>query len=134
MARDPSRVALILFLVLSAGVFAAIAITAWSGRLKQLQMAGIVVAGGSLVACLGLVVARLGHPERVFGAFQNLRSPLPQQLLTIFVAGGLMLIYFRTLQNGKRMPRVLCGAAVLVSVLLLVVFLNPGLFRVFFAP
>lgn len=112
---------------LAAGVFAISATFAWCNKGEKFQMSGIVIVAAALAISFAIIFARLGHPERVFGAFQNMHSPITQELSAVIIAGIMLAIYFNRWRKNNAIPGILAAASVLVSVFVAIVFANPYL-------
>lgn len=121
MAVQWNLVLFTLFNCLSAGTFAAIAISAILGKGEKIQMPGLLTAFAALAVGGIASFLHLQTPSRLFGQFANITSGITLELIMTVVIGIVMVAYFVVLRNKKPVSKVLAWIAVAVSVVFVLV-------------
>lgn len=108
-----------LFISLAAVLFAAAGAMNLLNKFPRWHLCVALSALSSMVLSILFGVIFLGHPERIFGAFANPTSVLSHELIAVFAGVVIMGVYvYRAWRQGA-VPRIFCGIAVVVGVVLL---------------
>lgn len=109
-----------LFVCLTCGILASMAVMALRGEGRDLQFPSLITAAVSLVVGGLGAFMHLQHWERIFNGFGHITSGITQELIGCVVLGIVMVVWFIALRGEKPVSKALAWVTIVAAILMVV--------------